>query len=117
MKYRTSALIFAISTGIAFSSPAVADKIYTPAQLRSMAQSGNYPKQGSPSTQTQYMDYSACVSKMLAIVSSVQAEYPTSTIISTNIARIEKVWTNDAAMTFSCSAPDGKLVITTAPYL
>ena len=82
-----------------------------------MAQSGNYPKQGAASTETKYMNYSACVSKMLAIVSSVQPEYPTSTILSTNTARIEKVWTNDAAMTFTCSAADGKLVIPSAPYL
>ena len=63
------------------------------------------------------MGYSACIEKVTAIVISVQPNYPTSTILSTNIARIEKVWTNDAAMTLSCSAADGKLVITTAPYL
>lgn len=106
-----------MSLSVGFASLAIAGKTYTPAQLRSMVRSGNYPKQGSPSTQSQRMDYSTCIAKVAALVSSVQPEYPTSTVLNTNIARIEKVWTNDAAMTLSCSAPDGKLVITTAPYL
>ena len=117
MKQRTIVLLAAMSLSVGVVSPAFAGKTYTPTQLRRMVQSGNYPKQGSPSTQSQHMDYSACIAKVTAVVSSVQPAYPTSTILSTNIARIEKVWTNDAAMTLSCSAPDGKLVITTAPYL
>ena len=111
------ALLAAMSLSVGFASPAFAGKTYTPTQLRSMVQSGKYPKQGSPSTQSQRLDYSACIAKVTAVVSSVQPEYPTSTVLSTNIARIEKVWTNDAAMTLTCSAPDGTLVITTAPYL
>lgn len=117
MKQRIIVLLAAMALNLGVASPAIAGKTYTPAQLRSMVQSGNYPKQGSASTQSQRMDYSACIAKVAAVVSSVQPEYPTSTVLSTNIARIEKVWTNDAAMTLSCSAPDGKLVITTAPYL
>lgn len=117
MKQRVIALLSIVSLSIGFVSPVFAGKTYTPAQLRSMVQSGKYPKQGKPSSQSERMDYSTCIAKVTAIVSSVQPEYPTSTILSTNIARIEKVWTNDAAMILSCSAPDGNLVITTAPYL
>lgn len=117
MKKSNIVWLAAVSFGLGIVSPAFAEKTYTPAQLRSMVQSGNYPKQGSPLTQSQSLGYSACIAKVKAVVGSVQSEYPSSTVLSTNIARIDKVWTNDAAMTLSCSAPDGKLVITTAPYL
>jgi hypothetical protein len=117
MKQRIIGLLAIAFISLGVSSPAFSEKTYTPAELRSMVQSGNYPKQGSPSNQSQRMDYSACIAKITAVVSSVQPEYPTRTVLNTSIARIEKVWTNDAAMTLSCSAPDGKLVITTAAYL
>jgi hypothetical protein len=104
-------------TALALSAPASAQKTYTPAQLRSMVQSGNYPKQDAPSTQTQSIDYVACIAKVESVVASVISNYPAQTVVSTNIMRMEKVWTNDAAMTFTCSAPDNKLVITSAPYL
>ncbi|MBT9137223.1 MAG: hypothetical protein DDT34_02311 [Firmicutes bacterium] len=102
---------------LALSAPANAQKTYTPAQLQSMVQSGKYPKQGAPSTQTQSIDYVACIAKVESVVASVRPNYPAQTVVSTNLMRMEKVWTNDAAMTLTCSAPDGKLVITSAPYL
>lgn len=117
MKNGTIVLTTALSLGLGIVSPSFAGKTYTPSELRSMIQSGKYPAQGTPSAQSQPMSYSDCVAKVTAVVSSVQPEYPTSTVVNTAIARIEKVWTNDAAMTLSCSAPDAKLVITTAPYL
>ena len=89
---------------------------YTPNQLRSMVQSGNYPRQGSPETKSESLGYSACVTRVEGIVASVRPNYPTATVVNTRIMRIEKVWTNDAAMTLTCSATDGRLVITSAPY-
>ena len=89
---------------------------YTPAQLRSMVQNGNYPKQGSPSTKSERIGYSACVEKIESVVASVSTNYPSRTIVNTKIMRMEKLWTNDAAMTFTCSAADNKLVITSAQY-
>jgi len=82
-----------------------------------MIQSGNYPKQGSPSTQSQSADYVACIATVESMIASIKPNYPAKTVVSTNIVRIDKVWTNDAAMTLTCSAADKKLVITSAPYL
>ena len=100
----------------AASSLAAAQKTYTPAELRRMVDSGNYPKQASPSTKTESVDYSSCVAKVTSVIDSVQPNYPTRTIVSTSVMRVEKLWTNDSAMTLSCSALDKKLIITTAPY-
>ncbi|MCF7355739.1 MULTISPECIES: hypothetical protein [Vibrio] len=105
-----------MSFGI-FSASASAQKTYTPAQLKGMVQSGSYPKQGSVSSKTLNLDYVSCISKVDSIVDSIKANYPTQTVVSTNVLRIEKVWTNDAAMTLTCSAADKNLVITTAAYL
>jgi len=102
---------------LALSAPASAQKTYTPAQLQSMVQSGNYPKQGALSTQTQHIDYVACIAKVEWVVASIGPYYPAKTVVSTNIMRMDKVWTNDAAVTLTCSAPDKKLIITFAPYL
>lgn len=102
---------------LALSATANAQKTYTPAQLQNMVQGGNYPKQGTPSTQTQSIDYVACIAKVESVVVSVQPNYPAQTVVNTNLMRMVKLWTNDAAMTLTCSAPDKKLVITSAPYL
>ena len=102
---------------IALTTNASAQKTYSPAQLRSMVQGGNYPRQGSPSTQSESVDYASCIAKIESVVTSVRPNYPTQTVVNTSVLRIEKVWTNDAAMTLSCSAPDKKLDITTAPYI
>lgn len=104
-------------SALTLSATASAQKTYTPAQLRSMVQSGNYPEQSTLTTQTQSIDYVVCIAKLESVVASIRPNYPAKTVVSTNIMRIEKVWTNDSAMTFTCSAPDNKLVITSAPYL
>lgn len=80
-------------------------------------ESGHYPAQGKASSETKQVDYGACIVVLEQLVGAVKANYPAETIVSTNILRIEKVWTNDAAITVTCSALDRKLVITTAPYL
>lgn len=100
---------------ISFS--AFAAQTYTPRELRQMVGVGHYPAQGRASTQTKYMSFSACVSTVKGVVSSISGEYPTETILNTGIAYLVKVWTNDSAMTLTCSKPDKKLVITSAKYL
>lgn len=102
---------------IALNFPAIAQKTYTPAQLRSMVQNGKYPKQGDITTQTQSISFADCITKVEAVIASVKPNYPTETIVNTNIMRVEKMWTNDAAMTLSCSALDKKITITSASYL
>ena len=101
---------------ISLCAPVFAQKTYTPAQLRAMVNGGRYPDQGAASTQTKTMDYAQCIATLESVVGAVQPNYPARTIVSTNVMRVEKVWTNDAAVTVSCSAPDRKLVMTSAPY-
>ena len=110
-------LFILVFFGLGTTNISHAGKTYTPAQLRSMTMAGNYPKQGKPSTKSQSIDYASCLAKVASVIDSIRLEYPTSTIVNTKILRIEKVWTNDAAMTFSCSELDRKLVITTAQYI
>lgn len=92
-------------------------KTYTPAELRSMVESGNYPKQGAPKVETHDVNFVECVVRVEAIIVAVKPNYQTATIVSTHIMHLSKAWTNDAAMTFTCSAAENKLIITTAPYL
>ncbi|ARN74892.1 hypothetical protein [Oceanicoccus sagamiensis] len=94
----------------------IAAKSYTPSQLRSMVNSGDYPDQGGVSTETQSISFSACVTKVKGVLSSVSGQYPYKIIVNTNVLYTSKLWTNDAAMTLSCSSLDRKLVITTAKY-
>lgn len=110
------AKILLISLGVAFSSSAIAAKTYTPIQLRSMVNSGNYPDQGEPSTQTQLISFTACISKVKGVMSSISGQYPNINIVNTSVLYTSKLWANDAAMTLSCSAPDRKLIITSAKY-
>lgn len=100
-----------------FSPSAYAEKTYTPDQLRRMVNSGNPPEQVSPTTQTKTMPFDSCIISVDTIIDSIEPNYPTKVIAKTNIVYTVKIWTNDAAMTLSCSQPDRKLVITTAKYL
>jgi hypothetical protein len=108
----------AVAALVLVGLPAVslAQKTYTPAQLRAMVNSGKYPSQGPARSTSQAMDYSECILKPESVVGAVKPNYPARTIVSTNLMRVEKVWTNDAAVTVSCSAPDHKMVMTSAPY-
>jgi hypothetical protein len=114
-KHLCSALLFI--TSVSLGIPSNAQKTYTPDQLRNMIQRGNYPQQGKPSTQSQNLDYASCIAKVAQAVSAVGDAYPTRTIVSTNTMIVQKVWTNDAAVTVTCSAADQIFVITSAPYL
>jgi hypothetical protein len=117
MKQSFFVSVAVVTIGLALASPAFAGKTYTPAQLHSMVESGKFPAQGTPSTQSESMDYAACIARVESIVNSVRPNYPTQKVLSTDIVRIEKIWKNDSTMTLTCSAPDKKLVTTTSPYL
>lgn len=110
-KYATTALLC-----LALTAPALAQKTYTPAQLRSMVKSGKYPPQHSPRNEVKDVPYASCLAALGSLVDSVRPEYPTATLVNTSIMRIEKIWTNDAVVVFSCNGPDGKMVIVTSKY-
>jgi hypothetical protein len=103
--------------GGATGVPVSAKKTYTPAQLRTWMAEGHLPPQGWPATRTEHLDMRSCLARIEAVVSSIGPHYPVQTLVNTPLLRTEKVWTNDAAMTLSCSGLDQKLIITTAPYL
>jgi hypothetical protein len=92
-------------------------RTYTPKKLKAMVAAGKYPEQGSPTTESKEMEFSACVSRMDEVADAIGGSYPRQVIVSTAILRIQKIWTNDAAVTVTCSAPDQKLVMTSAKYL
>ncbi|MCI0558590.1 MAG: hypothetical protein MN733_08850 [Nitrososphaera sp.] len=94
---------------------AEAAPVYTPAELRSMVNSGNPPQQGKPSSQSQTMDYGLCAMTVGFAVEAVSPDYPTQTLHDTDTAIMEKVWTNDAAVILTCAY--GKLITTICPYL
>ena len=106
-----------LAFSIGFSTIGYAVKTYTPSELQGMINGGNLPAQGTPSTQSKTIDYISCVLSVEAVIASIKPDYPSQTIVSTNVMRVEKIWTNDSAMTLTCSAADQKLVITSAPYL
>ena len=113
---RGISVILVLAALLSAASVAHATKTYTPAQLRQMVNSGSPPAQGSPTTQKETMAFSSCVGKVAGIVAAVGDQYPARTIVNTSIMHVAKVWTNDAAMTLTCSSPDRTLVITTAKY-
>ncbi len=63
------------------------------------------------------MTFNVCVGKIDAIVDSIEEHYRAKSIVQTKLLYMVKVWTNDAAMTLSCSQSDKKLIISTAKYL
>jgi hypothetical protein len=113
MHHRTLVALAGLSM---ICSIAAAQKTYTPVELRKMASAGKFPAQGSPTTKSESLDYAACLAKVESVISAARPNYPTRTIASTNTVRMEKLWTNDAAMTLTCSALDKKITITTALY-
>ena len=96
---------------------ALAEKTYTPAQLRKMVESGKPPKQGPPSNQKVEMPFSECVAKVTSTSNAVRENYPVHVLVDTAVLFTVKVWTNDAAMLLSCSKPDGAFLATTSKYL
>jgi len=54
------------------------------------------------------MGYSACTARMDEILGAMRPYYPVQTIATTAQLRVAKAWTNDGAVTVSCSEPDRK---------
>ena len=117
MSCRNVCLAVTGALAMMLSGPALAEKTYTPAQLRQMVGSGKPPKQGKPMTQRESMSFSSCVAKVDAIVTSVRDNYPAEVVVKTSVMHLAKLWTNDAAMTLTCSATDRLLIITASKYL
>jgi len=97
----------------AYTSP----KTYTRSQLNSMISSGHYPTQGSVKTTTTIMSFYSCKNRIKTITSQFRGLYPVKIVVNSSIIYMTKAWTNDAAMTISCSKPDSKMIITQASYL
>ena len=89
---------------------------FTPAQLQSMVQSGNYPREGTPVTNSESIGWSACIAKVETLLKTVGPNYPSQVTVSTPITQTVKLWTNDGALTLTCIATDGELIITRAQY-
>lgn len=94
-----------------------AKKTYAPEQLQAMIQQENYPQQGESTTETIIMDFPECVAVAKQIASEVQPGLPVKTIMDNNIGFINKLWTRDGVVVVTCSAPDGKQILTKASYL
>ena len=92
-------------------------KTYTPFELNKMINSGSYPKQGTVKTVTKKVDsFYGCKSTIKNIMSQL-GSYPERVIVDTGILYTAKVWTNNGAVTTSCSKLDSKLIIMEASYL
>lgn len=94
----------------------MAAKTYTPSQLHRMVDAGHPPKQGKVTTKTMTMRYAACIENITTTLQAIGASYPSKPVVVSDQMTMLKLWTNDAAMTLSCSASDQKMVITQAPY-
>lgn len=108
---------FAVVALAAAQNVADAAQTYTPEQLRRMVASGRYPKQGEIEKTVRTMDYAECIATMETMIGAIKPNYPSVVIVSTNVMRTEKFWTNDGAVTVSCMADGNKLVLIRAPYL
>jgi len=109
--------MLAVTLLVTLPLTALAEKTYTPAQLRQMVGSGKPPKQGPVTSQKVELPFDACVAKVKSSAAAVSENYPVQPIVDTSVLVTVKVWTNDAAMTLSCSKPDGLMLVTTAKYL
>ncbi|WP_068634691.1 DUF4124 domain-containing protein [Thauera butanivorans] len=90
---------------------------YTRAELMQMVGNGRFPEQGAVSTKVDAMSFDACIVAADAVTKPLRGAYPVITVVNTSVMYTVKLWTNDAAMTITCSAFDGKMIVTTAPYL
>ncbi len=99
------------------SSPPPVGKIYTPDQLNQMAASGSYPQQYPPTSTVKSMEFRECRSKVNDSVDAVKDKYPAEILVDTPTVLLAKIWTNNAALTLTCSRPDANLTITNAKYM
>ena len=96
---------------------AVAEKTYTPSELNRMVDSGQYPEQGPVSnTETKSISFDGCILAVENIMAQIRDFYPVEIIVDTSLIHMVKAWTNDGAITATCSKSDKKMVLTVAPY-
>lgn len=91
-------------------------RTYTPPELGRMVAARRYPDQGPPTSQTQQMGFAECTRTAGGIMASIAAQYPVENVVNTGTLRIDKAWTNDGAVTVTCSQPDGTMIITSTKY-
>lgn len=102
---------------LTISSYAFAQVTYTKDQLNRMVDSGQFPEQSPVTTNSSRdMSFAGCKVAIEAIMSQIRAEYPVRTVVDTALMYTVKAWTNDGAITATCSEPDQKMVLTQAPY-
>lgn len=102
---------------VTMSTAAYAQKTYTPSQLNRMVETGQIPAQGpARELQSRSLSFTECKTVVEGVMSQLRGSYPVRTIVDTGILYTVKVWTNDGAITASCSGPDRKMVMTQAPY-
>lgn len=100
-----------LSFGVAASTT------YTKEQLNSMAASGSYPEQESPVTKSsELVSFDKCRQDTRSVYSQLSGNYPAKEVVNTGVLYMVKLWTNDGAITVTCSEPDGKKVVTQADY-
>ena len=96
---------------------AYAKKTYTPSEINRMVDSGQYPEQGPVSnTETKSISFGDCIISVESIMSQIRDHYPVQPIVDTDLVYMVKAWTNDGAITATCSKSDKKMVMTVAPY-
>lgn len=89
---------------------------YRPEQLREMIARRQFPTQGPPITTKKPMDYAACVTAAGSVAAAVGEAYPATVVVNTALMYVVKLWTNDAAVVVTCSAPDKSMVTTVSTY-
>lgn len=100
---------------ISFGS--MASTSYTKEQLNSMAASGSYPEQESPVTKSsEFVSFEQCKQDTYSVYSQFSGNYPAKEVVNTGVLYMVKLWTNDGAITVTCSEPDGKKIVTQAAY-
>lgn len=98
------------------AAAASAQVTYTKEQLAEMEKKGTAPEQGDVrNTQSRPMEYAACRAAVAQIVDAV-GDYPKTVAADTALMYMVKIWTNNGAVTATCSQPDRTLVITEAAY-
>ncbi len=102
---------------LAIGSSALAQKTYSPEELKRLVDAKKYPATAAPTTNIELLAYPACLAKIDARLKSGGAALVSRSVVSTNVMRVERIWLKDSAMTLTCLGADKKFITTTAPYL
>lgn len=105
-----------ILIALSFVSLNINAKTYTPTELNRMISAGKYPAQGKAQATSKPMSFIACKTIADKVIGDIKAYYPTDVVVNTEIMYMVKAWTNDAAVTITCSTLDNKMVMTQAYY-